>query len=889
MSKIKGKYIDYDTDTLDVSGDTLQVKDDVFAELDGSGNIQDNLADGVTATTQALGDNTTKVATTAFAVAEAEAREHYDIFIDASGNGDYTDISTATSTEPAYTTFFIRGGTYTLTSNIVMKGGQQLIGESRETVIIDQNETTYCIEGAPGIVLKRFSLINGRNTSQQIYLTYDNQCVLEELYLDSGVTGGLGNYISGLMLYNCHDCYLNNIFIKGYLYNFKIENSDRTRCSNLISQYAQLYGLRLRDSNFTTMTNFVSYEDSSAIYCRDSSYAVITNMVAENCTYGFYFYSTSVNTHNTITNFQGTCYTSFAFFGSDNNSYNTFIGVDLNVATTIKGNYNKMIGCSIGNLTVYTGATGTTITGSKFGTLTDNGTDTAVIGCDYTSSLNLLNQNTPVTIGGTVLDDRLYVIGSGTTSATNTILCKNASAINTFQVRDDGSTLAYSKLMVGGDTSATQPFSLINNSDVFTIDHDGTNTIFTTSDGGFKFTNVEHATDTDLIVRAQASQDARINLMLDTTNTLLFDLETGSSVVKCLENAPKTFSLYEASTSGTTKDFRIYGYRTGDALRYLSMSISTSVNDTALFDGVGSYVFDGDITGDTGSFTSIKVTSGAFTGGLNVNTSGSSTGDFNVSTDTVANAFFIDASDDVVNINVSTKGTSASFSGGVSINGSGSSTGDFNVSTDTVNNALFIDASADRGYFNIPVIFDNTQLTTEVAGALEYYDDRFYITNVGTQRAIDRTSDVIVSTTTVTNTVTETTLYTGTIGTNNLKVGNVLKLHCDGLMSTASAADDVTIKVYMGTNEILSFNPAVGNITNAHWHMDGNMTVRTIGTTGTMAYHLDLDLDGNATEEIGTDTFNTTTDLSFKVTVTWDNADAGNIYAILQGYTEWKN
>jgi len=194
------------------------------------------------------------------------------------------------------------------------------------------------------------------------------------------------------------------------------------------------------------------------------------------------------------------------------------------------------------------------------------------------------------------------------------------------------------------------------------------------------------------------------------------------------------------------------------------------------------------------------------------------------------------------------------------------------------------------GYFDgMVTLKENTLVTTPVAGTFEFANDRMYVTNFCTQRSIDRTSDVITSTTTVTNTTTETIIYTGEIGADCLKVGNILKLHCDGVLSNDSAADDITVKIYIGTTEVLSFDPPIGNVTDAHWHMNGNMTVRTVGAGGTMAYHLDFNLADNDTEIIGTDTLDTTASLDFTVTVTWDNAKEDNTISIYQGFTEWKN
>ena len=97
-------------------------------------------------------------------------------------------------------------------------------------------------------------------------------------------------------------------------------------------------------------------------------------------------------------------------------------------------------------------------------------------------------------------------------------------------------------------------------------------------------------------------------------------------------------------------------------------------------------------------------------------------------------------------------------------------------------------------------------LGTPVAGTFEFTDDKMYVTNVGTQRAIDRTSDVATSSVGCINTTDETTMWTGTIAANDLKVGNVLKVEAYGQISSDSAADVLTLKLYVGSTEIATID-----------------------------------------------------------------------------------
>ena len=83
-----------------------------------------------------------------------------------------------------------------------------------------------------------------------------------------------------------------------------------------------------------------------------------------------------------------------------------------------------------------------------------------------------------------------------------------------------------------------------------------------------------------------------------------------------------------------------------------------------------------------------------------------------------------------------------------------------------------------------PVKFTSgTNLTTPQAGTIEYDGCRFSLTNVATQRAIDRTGDVALASVTVSNTTTETTLWTAIMPANSLCIGNILKFQANGVVS----------------------------------------------------------------------------------------------------------
>ena len=177
-------------------------------------------------------------------------------------------------------------------------------------------------------------------------------------------------------------------------------------------------------------------------------------------------------------------------------------------------------------------------------------------------------------------------------------------------------------------------------------------------------------------------------------------------------------------------------------------------------------------------------------------------------------------------------------------------------------------------------------------GTISYGDDRMCLTNIDVCRAIDRTSDVAVTTVTVENTAVETTLWTGAMAANSLREGNLFKFHCDGIVQNAgpTAADRITLRIKVGGNTVATLNPIAGNIAaGSHWHIDANATQRTIGVAGTRAIHIDLKLEDTTSELIAVANIDTTANMDVTVTAQWASADVANIIDLYQGFMEYKN
>lgn len=184
---------------------------------------------------------------------------------------------------------------------------------------------------------------------------------------------------------------------------------------------------------------------------------------------------------------------------------------------------------------------------------------------------------------------------------------------------------------------------------------------------------------------------------------------------------------------------------------------------------------------------------------------------------------------------------------------------------------------------------DGVALATPELGAVEFYDNRFWITNVDTQRAIDRSDCVKMSTTTVANTTSETEIFNCSIAADSLAVGNLFKVIAVGVASNASAADILTIRVKVGGVTVITIVNSARNFTNDDLHINAIATQRTLGVTGSRAVHFDLSIGGDTSAVNGVATIDTTSNMDVSITAQWNNAKAGNTMSLYQGIMEFKN
>jgi len=169
-------------------------------------------------------------------------------------------------------------------------------------------------------------------------------------------------------------------------------------------------------------------------------------------------------------------------------------------------------------------------------------------------------------------------------------------------------------------------------------------------------------------------------------------------------------------------------------------------------------------------------------------------------------------------------------------------------------------------------------------GSIQYCEGNFYAWD-DQRQAIMTSGGVLLDTVEVTNTTTETEIYSYTYAPNQLVATTKKTCVLSGEYSNASASDQFTIRFYLDGTLHETLTRTGGNLTNAGWKAQFEMTMRTDGVSGVFVHYADL-LDGTriyAKADTTENTIDTTAEIVFSVTVQWDNAKTGNIFYITQG------
>lgn len=184
-----------------------------------------------------------------------------------------------------------------------------------------------------------------------------------------------------------------------------------------------------------------------------------------------------------------------------------------------------------------------------------------------------------------------------------------------------------------------------------------------------------------------------------------------------------------------------------------------------------------------------------------------------------------------------------------------------------------------------------TLTTTPEIGTIEFDSTHFHITSAGgARRVISRGSDSIVTSETVANTTTETTVHTATLPAGSLIAGKVYEVKGYGKASTFNAASTLTIRVKINGTVLATLDSTPGIAANEPMHFNTAFTIRTIGATGTISAHgviaVGSDSGHTNTSSVVVDT---TAINEVTLTMQWDIANAGNTATLDQAYMKLNN
>ena len=186
------------------------------------------------------------------------------------------------------------------------------------------------------------------------------------------------------------------------------------------------------------------------------------------------------------------------------------------------------------------------------------------------------------------------------------------------------------------------------------------------------------------------------------------------------------------------------------------------------------------------------------------------------------------------------------------------------------------------------VLSSMDSLPDAVAGQILHYDKKFYLTSAN-RRIISRASQVLITSITVANTTTETTIYTGSVAADTISAGKRFIVSGEVQFSTANANAALTIRIYLNETLMGSLTSSLGNVSDKAGFFETKLTVRTVGETGTVSCFVSLQLDEKSGRaNIGSTVFDSTAGSDLVVTAQWDEALEGNTATIDQGCTEAK-
>jgi len=225
-------------------------------------------------------------------------------------------------------------------------------------------------------------------------------------------------------------------------------------------------------------------------------------------------------------------------------------------------------------------------------------------------------------LSGLSADDHLqYLLKNGTRALTG-----NWDA-GLFDIISD--TIGADSYLYAGAIAPSWKFSIgsADDTDQIGIYHDNTDAYFTTDDGRIIFITDEGLnTDTYVLVRGKGTGVGHLTVH-DEDNAEYVELTAAAGagyvriagitpgILHIQDTAEANVTVFSSAVSGETRELLVYGFRAADALRVLEIGVGVDAADTASFDGLSNYRFDGTLN----AITAIQLN------GTSINTGGTLT------------------------------------------------------------------------------------------------------------------------------------------------------------------------------------------------------------------------------------------------------------------------
>ncbi len=208
---------------------------------------------------------------------------------------------------------------------------------------------------------------------------------------------------------------------------------------------------------------------------------------------------------------------------------------------------------------------------------------------------------------------------------------------------------------------------------------------------------------------------------------------------------------------------------------------------------------------------------------------------------------------------------------------------------------LLVEASAggtvQPGAFEKLYLTDAPLLVPPVDGVIEYNDGHLYFTD-GDRFALVGSNGVKVDTSTIANSVVETTIYSHLFPANAMHADMRITASSAGSFSAASASETLTINFKLGGTSVHTVVITPSNGVDIGWKAVHDGTIRVAGVSGTYIDSSEFSESGVAsiyTAEVLPHDVDTTQDVLYEITVTWGLAKAGNSFTCTQGDLTYKH